>query len=324
VVVCVDIGGSKVEVALASETGRLLGAPRRRPPDPDPRAALAAIATDARALLAAAGSPGPQAIGISAPGPLAREAGRLDAPPNLPGWRGVEVCRPLSEALSAPAFLENDANAAALAEWRFGAGQGASRLVYLTLSTGLGAGLVLDDRLYRGRGDQAGELGHVAVEEDGLPCACGLRGCLEAYVGGRAWTRHLREALPETSSAVVRAGGRERVGPEQVVAAAREGDPASLRELARFVHYLARGVAMVVMAFAPDVIVLGTIATAAGEALCFEPLRAQVARRIWPQAGKGLRIVPAGLGERGPALAGLCAALQGRGALAPRIGPPQS
>jgi len=279
--------------------------------------ALAGVVADARALLVAAGGTRPDAIGISAPGPLERESGRLLAPPNLAGWRDVPVCEVLSQALAAPAHLENDANAAALAEWRFGAGQGASRLVYLTLSTGLGAGLVLDDRLYRGRRDGAGELGHVAVEWDGVPCACGLRGCLEAYVGGRAWARHLRATLPDDSAAVRDAGGREQLRPEHAVAAARAGDAAARRELERFVHYLTRGVALAVMAYAPDVIVLGTIATAAGEALCFEPLRSELARHTWPQAREGLRIVPASLAERGPALAGLCAALQARGALAP-------
>lgn len=315
-IVCVDIGGSKVEVALSDGQGRLL-ASRRRPPDPDADAAIAAMISDARALLAEAGSGAPpQAIGISAPGPLDRHAGRLSAPPNLPTWRDVSVRDPLAEALGAPAFLENDANAAALAEWRFGAGRGSSRLVYLTLSTGIGAGLVLDGRLYRGRDDLAGEIGHVAVEWDGLPCACGLRGCLEAYVGGRAWTEHLRGALPAQSAAVRAAGGLAQLRPEHVVAAARAGDAAACAEFERFVRYLARGVATSIFAYAPDVIVLGTIATAAGESLCFAPLRQQVASLVWPAAAAGSRIVPAALAERGPGLAGLCAALAGRGELA--------
>lgn len=302
-------------MALAHPGGELLASPRRRPTDPDPEAALAAAEGDLRALLAGVGGARPEAVGISAPGPLERRAGRLLAPPNLPGWRDVAVCERLSAALGAPAFLENDANAAALAEWCFGAGQGARHLVYLTLSTGLGAGLVLDGRLYRGRDDGAGELGHVAIVPDGLPCACGLRGCLEAYVGGRAWTRHLRDALPDGSAALRAAGGRERVAPEHVVAAAREGDAAARDELARFVRHLARGVALAAMAYAPEVILLGTIATAAGEALCLTPLRAEVARLTWPRVHRGLRIDAAGLGARGPALAALCAALQGLGAL---------
>ena len=313
----IDIGGSKIALALGDAGGAIRQQARLGPPDATPGRALEAIVAEARRLLDAAGVTSPEAIGISAPGPLDRRAGTLNHPPNLPTWRAARVAAPLSDALSAPAFLENDANAAALAEWRFGAGRGARRLVYLTMSTGVGGGLVLDGRLYRGRADLAGEIGHAPVEWDGLACACGLRGCLEAYVGGRAWTEHLRATVPEGSALAREAGGSAALRPEHVVAAARAGDARATQELARFVGYLARGVVTAVMAYAPDVIVLGTIAVAAGEALCFEPLRAQVRARVWPAAYEGVRIVPAALGSRGPGLAGICAALeglQGRGA----------
>ena len=152
----IDIGGSKVALALGDGEGRILGETRLGPPDPSPARALADILIEARGLLSGAGVAAPDAIGVSAPGPLDRRAGTLCGPPNLPTWRDAPVVGPLSEALGAPAYLENDANAAALAEWRFGAGRGARRLVYLTMSTGVGGGLVLDGRLYRGRGDLAG------------------------------------------------------------------------------------------------------------------------------------------------------------------------
>jgi glucokinase len=313
-IVGVDIGGTKTALGVADHAGRLRATCRRGAPGADWEAELAAIAEDARALLAQAGADAPEAIGIAAPGPLDRSRGVLVAPPNLPGWREVPVTARLADALGAPAFLENDANAAALAEWRFGAGRGVARLVYLTMSTGVGAGLVLDGRLYRGRGDYAGEIGHAPIEWNGEPCACGLRGCLEAYVGGRAWTRRLRERAPDASRAIALAGDRQRVAPEHVIAAAGQGDAFSRAELSRWVGYLARGVVWASFAYAPDAIVLGTIAAAAGDALCLAPLRAEVAAHCWPDLVAGVRIEPAALWPDGASLAGVCAALEGLGA----------
>lgn len=304
-IVGVDIGGSKVAVGVGDHAGRLHGA--RRLPSAEPAATLVAVVDAARGLL---GGRTPEAVGIAAPGPLDRPAGRVCDPPNLAGWDDVPVVRELGRALGAPAFLENDANAAALAEWRFGAGRGASRVVYLTMSTGVGAGLVLDGRLYRGRADHAGEIGHVPVEWNGRACACGLRGCLEAYVGGRAWTAHLRERAPADGRVSALAGGADRITPEHLIAAAHEDDDFALAELERWNDWLARGLVQASFAYAPDVIVLGTIAAAAGEALCLEPLRSRVAARVWPRIADGLRIEAAALWPDGAALAGVCVALE--------------
>ena len=135
------------------------------------------------------------ALGVSSPGPLSVREGRVIETPNLEGWRDVPIVAHLSEALGVPVRLDNDANAAALAEWRFGAGQGTRHLIYLTMSTGLGAGLILDGRLYRGASDQAGEVGHMPVVPGGRRCNCGQRGCLEAYTGGAALADIIREEI---------------------------------------------------------------------------------------------------------------------------------
>jgi glucokinase len=183
------------------------------------------------------------------------------------------------------------------------------------MSTGVGGGLVLDGRIYRGVLASAGEVGHVPVEWDGEPCACGRRGCLEAYVGGASWTRRLRALAPEGSRVVALAGSRDAVTPRHLVAAAREGDAFALAEMTRWNDYVARGIVMVVMMLAPEAVVLGTIATAAGEELAFAPIRARVAERIWPHLRPGLRILPAALGEDLPYLAGISVAVEGvRGA----------
>jgi glucokinase len=279
----------------------------------DPEADLLAIAADAADLIARSGldTSDFDAAGLSVPGPIDHERGAILNPPNLPGWKDVPIRARMSEILGLPVRIENDANAAALAEWRYGAGRGCNNLVYLTMSTGVGVGLILDGRLYRGHRGRASEFGHACVEWNGERCGCGRRGCLEAYLGGAAWTRRLREITPTTSQACVLAGDRTRVLPEHLVAAAGEGDAFACDEMDRFNHYLARGIAVLTFALAPEVVVLGTIATAAGEALCFEPVRGLVGAQVWPTLRDGMRIVPSGLGEKLPYYAGVCVANEG-------------
>jgi glucokinase len=250
------------------------------------------------------------AIGVSAPGPVDVRNGEVVEPPNLPGWGRVPLAAWIEAGLGGPVALENDANAAALAEWRFGAGRGHRDIVYLTMSTGVGGGLILAGRLYRGHHGNAGELGHITLEAGGEHCACGLRGCFEAYAGGAAWAKRLREVTPVGSTVAELAGGPERVTPEHLVAAAHSGDAFALGEFARWRETVARGIATIAFAFAPERVVLGTIAVAAGEDLCFAPLRARVRELIWPDIAEGLEIVPAALGDRLADLAGICAALE--------------
>lgn len=308
-----DIGGTKRVLVVGDHTARPLV--RRRTAmafSGSWRDDLDAIVAEARALLgeARAAGAGPlEAVGIAAPGPVDRRTGVLLNPPNLPGWRDVPLAAHLGEAFGVPVRVENDANAAALAEHRFGAGRGVSDLVYLTMSTGVGGGVVCDGRLVVGAHGFAGELGHLPIVRGGLRCECGLRGCLEAYVGGRAWAKRLRRVTPRTSRILDLAGGeRARIASEALLAAAREGDDFARAELERWLDFLASGIVSIVMAFDPERIVLGTIAVAAGEALCFAPLRERVARRLWPEQARRLSIVPASLGAELPEQAALAVA----------------
>ncbi len=309
----IDIGGTKVALAIGGEDGRI-EARFRRPLEPTGDAArdLARLAEDAQRLLSGLGADASavDAIGVSAPGPLDPERGLVLGPPNLPGWERAAVVESLAAALGRPVFLENDANAAALAEWRFGAGRGLSHLVYLTMSTGVGAGIIAGGRLHRGMAASAGEVGHAPVEFPGEACACGLSGCLEAYVGGASLTRRLRATAPTGSRVLALAGAREALAPEHLLAAAREGDAWAAAEVDRFNEYLARAIVNLVFTLAPEAIVLGTIARAAGEELCFAPLRARVRARTWPILSDRLRIVGAALGERTADYAGICAGLE--------------
>jgi len=301
-----DVGGTKVALALGDGHGRVLGHARLPfPASGSPRRDVDCMLEAARALLESRGLGfgDVEAVGISAPGPLDATGGRILAPPNLPGWRDVPLAEWFGAAIAAPVALENDADAAALAEWHEGAARGTEHAVYLTMSTGVGGGLILGGRLHRGRLG-AGEVGHAPVEWEGEPCACGRRGCLEAYVGGAAWARHLRERAPAAGRVAELAGGRDAITPEHLVAAAREGDAFACAELERWNGYLARGIVWLEMVLSPEVVVLGTIARAAGEALCFVPLRGLVAEHVGPRAA-GLRIVAAELGDDLPDRAAL-------------------
>ncbi|MBW2313426.1 MAG: ROK family protein [Deltaproteobacteria bacterium] len=303
-----DVGGTKVALALGDEAGGVLGRQRIAFPGTGrPRDDVGQMLEAARALLAKHGATFADlaGVGLALPGPMDAEAGRVLSPPNLPGWHDVAVADWVAEATGAPVATENDADAAALAEWRHGAARGAEHAVFLTMSTGVGAGLVLGGRVHRGRAG-AGEVGHAPVEWEGEACACGLRGCLEAYVGGAAWARRLRRLAPDGGRVVELAGSKGAVTPEHLVAAAGEGDPFALAELERWNTYLARGIAWIEMALSPDVVVLGTIARAAAD-LCLGPVRRLVAEQTWGLGG-GPRIVAGELGDDLPDRAALAVA----------------
>jgi glucokinase len=308
-----DIGATKLAVAVGDDTGRI-AARRRRPirASGDPRADVDAMLRDAHELLAEAGViPGAlRAVGVSAPGPIDYERRSVESPPNLPGWGSVPIGEWIAAAFDAPVHVENDAKAAALAEWRFGAGRGSRHLVFLTMSTGVGGGMILDGRVYRGTGG-AGEVGHMPVEwgSEAELCGCGRRGCLEAYTGGRRWTERLARVTPADSRVAALAGVPAHARPEHVVQAARAGDAFALAELARWNHYLARGLVVLSYVLAPEVFVLGTIATAAGETLTLEPVRREVAQNVWPSLARS-EIRASALGDDRPYYAALCAALE--------------
>jgi glucokinase len=288
----VDLGGTKIAVGLWAGRGELLGKERWETL-PEPRPNLERAVEAARALLERAGKTGEPArslaaVGVSGGGPVDPERGVLLSVPNLPGWDEVPVCRLLGEALDAPCAMENDANACALAEWLYGAGRGARDLAFLTCSTGIGAGLILDGRLYRGSRHLAGEAGHQIIVPDGDPCGCGQRGCLETYASGAGMARRLaalrreRPGLPATA--------------REVTERARAGDEFSLEFLRETARYLALGLANLAYILNPERFILGTIAVGAG-GLLLEPLRAELRRLLWPALLEGLEVVPASLGD---------------------------
>ncbi len=198
-------------------------------------------------------------IGIAVPGPVDPAAGTVKAAPNLPEWTNFPIANYLRQTFSVPVALGNDANLAALGEWQFGAGRGHNFLLYLTISTGIGSGIILDAKPFSGANGYASELGHVLVEPDGPLCSCGVRGHLEAVASGTAISRWVAEQI--------RSGARTRISwnpasgepiPGTAIAeAARRGDPLSIAAYHRAGRYLGQAIADFLHTFNPTLVILG-------------------------------------------------------------------
>jgi glucokinase len=307
----VDIGGTKSAVILGRADGEIT-ARRAEPTEAKsgPQAILARLIAMARELLkqhevlpdTLSG------IGISCGGPLDTKTGLVYSPPNLPGWEAVPVRAMFEEAFpGATVVLENDANATALAEWRYGAGRGTQSMVFLTMGTGIGGGLILDGRLYRGANDLAGEVGHQTILINGPLCNCGKRGCLEALASGPAVARLAQESLHygRGKRLIEIAGGKPaQITAQHVIEAAKEGDSFCLTVLSEVGTYMGIGLANLIQILNPERIVLGTLAVHAGE-LLMEPIRTAVAEYAWERSRSVCEIVPAALGDRAQDLAAI-------------------
>ncbi len=296
----VDIGGTNLRAGMVPFGGGrpagVVSAPTRAGEGAGP--VVARVVEMVRAAMEAvgAGDGGVAGVGVGAPGPLDRERGVVVAAPNL-GWREVPLRELVGRRLDLPVAVDNDANCAAYGEWWLGAGRGADRLVGLTLGTGIGGGIVLGGELYHGASGAAGEAGHMSVQFAGRPCACGSRGCVEAYASGPAIAARAIEGIGtggETALAALLAEDPARVTAEAVCDAAAAGDAYSARILEETARILAAAVANLVHLLDPDVIVIGGGVAAAGD-LLFEPLRAEVRRRTFRSAAGISRIVPAEL-----------------------------
>lgn len=294
-VLALDIGGTKLAVAVVSGDGTTHGwqlAPTRR--DEGPEVVLKRLFELGHAALEAAGVGPVAAVGISCGGPLDSAAGVLECPPHLPGWIDVPVGPLASAEFGVPAYLENDATAGARAEHLFGVGTGARTMVYLTVSTGIGGGAVVDGRLHHGSAGNGGEFGHVMVERGGRLCSCGRRGCVEAYASGSSIAERAQEALAgDPGSALARL---ELVTAADVSAAAAEGDPLARRVWDETVQVLGYAVTDLVNVFEPELVVLGGGVTRSGSML-LEPLRAQVRREAMGPAARTARVELARLGD---------------------------
>ena len=241
------------------------------------------------------------ACGISCGGPLDSRAGVILSPPNLPGWDQVPLVRLTQERLGVPTKLQNDANACALAEWRFGAGQGSDNMVFLTFGTGMGAGLILNGRLYTGANDYAGEVGHIRLSAEG-PVGYGKAGSFEGFCSGGGIQRAAKQiVLSQLQKGVVPSFCKseeelETVTARSVALAAEQGDETAVRVYEQCGEYLGRGLAVLIDILNPDTIVIGSI-YARSTALLQEKMNEFIAREALEGAAKVCRIVPAALGD---------------------------
>jgi glucokinase len=196
----------------------------------------------------------PEAIGIGSTGPVDRQRGAIQNPYTLPTWEDVDITSPLSRHFGAPVTLENDADAAALGESWMGAGRGLARQLMVTVGTGIGTGVILDGRIYRGAGGVHPEGGHIPVDPSGPLCYCGARGCWESLASGPAIGVQARElAVREPTTLLQRAGNEpEKIDAALVAAAARAGDPLALKIVERATTYLGLGLVILLHLFLPD------------------------------------------------------------------------
>ena len=291
-----DIGGTKIAGGVVTDSGRVLDRARVPTPPDDQAATLAALFDVLDGLRAR--HPGVEAIGLGAAGLVERPGGNARWAPHN-SYRRMELRRLLHERTGLPTSVDNDANVAAWAESRFGAGAGSGDLVLVTVGTGIGGGLVLGGHLYHGEHGFAGELGHLIVAPDGDRCACGNRGCLEAMASGSTLGRLGREAAAADPGGrlAALAGGPGLVTGEVVFAAAAEGDKAALALFERVGHWLGVGIASLVTIFDPDLVVVGGGVAATGE-LLLAPARASFERYVHGRAHRDLPpVVPARLGD---------------------------
>ena len=282
----IDVGGTKVLGGVVTGTGEILATARRDTPREGGRALTEAIANVATELIQQYPV---DSIGVSAAGFISSDRQTMLATPNISNWNGVNLVTELTEILHKKIVLENDANAAAWGEFKFGAGRGRSDLMMLTLGTGVGGGLILGSSVFRGAFGIGAELGHIRIVPEGQLCGCGIRGCLEQYASGSALLRHAREAI-DASPLLARNllergdGTIEGLRGNHITEAARDGDPVAIAAFNTMATYLGAGIASLCAVIDPSCVVLGGGVIDAGE-LFLGPTR-DAALRLIPFTGK--------------------------------------
>ena len=303
-ILAIDLGGTRIRAAYVSPDLQL--ASRRATDTNDQEGVdavvdrLCALAADALADARAAGLPAPVGVGISSPGPLDPWHGVVVAPPNLAGWHDVPLVERVEAALGLPTFLERDTNVAVMAEWRHGAAADASNVIYITVSTGIGGGIVIDGRPLIGPDGTAGEVGHVTVELDGPLCGDGSPGHAEAIGSGTAIAREGRALLEAgrspTLAAIFTASAATELGAEHVAQAADDGDPACRAVLDRAWVTIGALCSSLINLLNPEVIVIGG-SIAAHRPELFGVVQREIARRTFAAPARRVRVVPAQHGD---------------------------
>ncbi len=309
----VDIGGTKTAIVLSLEPPEAIARvefPTRPADGPEP--VIRAIRETIRELLAANAATGIRGIGVSCGGPLDRIAGVIQAPPNLATWIDVPITSILEAEFHATCRLENDANAGAVAEHRYGAGRGTQHMVFLTMGTGLGAGIIADGKLYHGANDMAGEIGHARLTRTG-PVGYHKAGSVEGWASGGGMAQVAARMVEAARKRGERTLLADRPAPDaqltarDVAMAAQQGDALAARIIRRTGRKLGEALALLVDILNPERIVIGGLAMRLGDDL-LGPARRVLEREALAPSAAACEIVPAALGEKIGDIAALCVA----------------
>ncbi len=308
-VVGLDLGGTKILSVCLDPSLSVVGRDYRETGAEDgPDAVIARMVESARA---AADGRELRAIGVSAPGPLDIGRGIVTEAPNLPGWINIPLQQRIRETSGLPAWIENDANAGAVAEQRVGAGRGSNHMVLVAVGTGVGGGLILNGNLYHGASGGAGEVGHMTVDPGGAICGCGRVGCLEAVAAGRtldAAAREIAAAEPEGVLARIARSEAEEPNARMLDLAAADGDPAAIAALTRAGGYLGAGLTNLTNLLNPDIIVIG--GSVRKSQIYVRSAIEVLDRDAFAQHRADVRIVEAELGDEAPAIGAALIAIE--------------
>ena len=294
----VDFGHSHLQIALGDLAGDVLATvarPLKNDHDHTEGLDLAIKLLDG--LLAGQGASRAElrAVGMGLPAPIGR-SGTIDSGSILPGWVGVDAAAIAQKVFGVPTLVDNDANLGALAEASVGSGVGATSMAYLKISSGVGCGLILDGRIFRGGLGTAGEIGHLTMDENGPLCRCGSRGCLEAYVGADALTTQFAARQPDITSA-------------ELIALALDGDTGARRLIEDSGRYLGRAAAILANVLGLELLIIGGDMIAAGD-LLFDGVRHGIRRHALDPVAKTVRVERAALGDKSSAIGSLLFALE--------------
>jgi glucokinase len=296
----IDVGGTKILGGVVDESGAVLATARTDTPRQGGKVLTQAIADIAKELLTDHEA---ASIGVSAAGFVSSDRKTILATPNIADWNGVNLDYELTTLIGLPVIIENDANAAAWGEAKFGAGRNQAHMMMLTVGTGIGGGIVVNGALYRGAFGIAAEFGHIRVVPDGHLCGCGARGCFEQYASGKALLRHAREAInasPDIARNLLSRGDGTVAGltGSAITDAARDGDPVALAAFTTTGQWLGAGIASLSVILDPACVVIGGGVIDAGEIL-LKPTR-EALERTMPFAGKHPypQIIAAQLGNK--------------------------
>ncbi len=298
----IDVGGTKIVAGLVNPGGRILHRySTQAHSEKKPEFVIDAIEQAYRALCEASEVEAKdiEAIGLGFAGTTNGPAGVVLVSSNLPAWDHFPLRDTVAKRLDLPVVLENDTNLCALGEHRYGAGRGVRNMCYVTISTGYGLGIIINNRLYAGHTGTAGEIAHVVVEPGGPPCTCGKRGCLMAYASGVGISRMIYDRIDAGTDTILRdmiPPGRQRIPGQLLTEAASQGDEAALEILRIAAEYSGIGLSIIIQIINPEVIVIGGGLTHIG-AMLEEPMLAAMRKHTQPELWDSISIKPWQLGN---------------------------